>query len=398
MFGRSQKLLGPIGLDIGAQSIRVLQLRKHDERLVVHAAARRELSEPVGSSEHDFDRLEVVDAIRQMLRQNNFSGRQVVTPFPRDLIYTRTLRMPSMPANELAQAVQFEAEQHLPYPVADASIFHMHAGEIRQSGESRTEVILAAALNQSVERFLDMLTRCGLVAQQITFEPQSLLQSVCRLWRRQADANRIHVLLDIGHHTSRLLMARGRQMMFFKTLDVGSASLSDAMARRLGVSPAEAQALRMQYFSHEADEVVSDSEPLVRTVKEIARVVLEPLAREVAMCLRYYSVTFRGSRPDQVLLCGGESECRLAADVLTAELPLPVVSHRPMVNVDLASMARNHRRGPLSSWSLAAGLATVDFAQAREELPPEVQLPDAELNAPPAVPLPVAPASERRAA
>ena len=52
-----------------------------------------------------------------------------------------------------------------------------------------------------------------------------------------------------------------------------------------------------------------------RSVSEATRPVIDRLARELSLCIRYHSVTFRGQRLYRLVVGGGE-----ACDVLVASL------------------------------------------------------------------------------
>jgi type IV pilus assembly protein PilM len=111
-FHRSQ--VQPIGVDLGADSVRMLQVEVVGRGLAVRAAARRELPEEARQSPEL--RLPVaVDLVRQMLRHNGFVGRSIVTAMPREIVHVKNLRMPKIPPAEIDAAVQFEAANLFPF-------------------------------------------------------------------------------------------------------------------------------------------------------------------------------------------------------------------------------------------------------------------------------------------
>jgi hypothetical protein len=84
---------------------------------------------------------------------------------------------------------------------------------------------------------------------------------------------------------------------------------------------------------------------------------MEELARELSLCLRYYSVTFRGHRPTVVKLLGGEGSDPQLRAILNASLPVPVVAGTPMISVDCRAMKECDRQGTMSEWAAALGLS-----------------------------------------
>src|SRR5206468_199798 len=70
--------LQPIGLDIGFDSIKMMQLETCGDSLSVHVAARLPIPAEARAT-MDVRMPVAIDMIRHMFRQNGFSGRRVVT-------------------------------------------------------------------------------------------------------------------------------------------------------------------------------------------------------------------------------------------------------------------------------------------------------------------------------
>jgi hypothetical protein len=83
---------------------------------------------------------------------------------------------------------------------------------------------------------------------------------------------------------------------------------------------------------------------------------MEQLARELSLCVRYQSVTFRGHRPTRVRLLGTEAGDGYLQSILHSVLNITVEAGRPLFNVDASRMREQDRRGSASDWALALGL------------------------------------------
>ena len=136
--------------------------------------------------------------------------------------------------------------------------------------------------------------------------------------------------------------------MFIKYIDVGGRHFDEAVARHLKLSLGDAAALRRR----NADRPATDRDPeIARGVGDAVRPVLERLSQQLALCLRYYSVTFRGQPPERVVLGGGKATETLA-EWLSARLELPCEVGNP-----LRPFGENHAAGPAGQWDIATGLA-----------------------------------------
>ena len=362
----------PIGIDIGYDSIKMLQLETAGSTLAVHAAASMPV--PVEMRGDPTKRAQILpDLIRQILRQNPFHGRRVVASLPRDIVHVKNLRLPVMPADELAAAIEFEARTIFSFDTESAQVRFLPAGEVRQGNDARMEVILLAALSRQVDQFLELLNRGGAVVESLDWEPSAIYRGVERFIRRREDEHEVHVLIDIGLRSSQVIIGKGREMSFFKPIDVGGRQLDEAVSRKLGITMEEACALRRRLMENSASATSPTSatsdpkrDPVRQAVFDATRSTMEQLGREISLCLRYYSVTFRGHRPARVRIIGGEANDPQLLSVLHATLPIPVEACKPLHNVKLDRMKPADRRGSLCEWAVALGLGlkltTTNFA------------------------------------
>jgi type IV pilus assembly protein PilM len=344
----------PIGVDLGADSVKMIQLAVAEESLSVVAAARQPL--PDEARAHPEVRLAVsMDLVRQMVRNNGFVGRHIIAALPREMVQVKNLRLPMMPAGELESAVQFEARNLFKLDPDNAVVRHLPAGEVRQGADTRLEVIALAAQQQDINSYLEQLHRCGCIIESLDFEPCAIYRSIERFIRRREDEHEVHVLVDIGARRSQVVIGRGREISFYKPLDSGSTNLHEAVAKKLEISLDEARGLRRRLIETGPGDP-SRPDAVRQAVNDATRPAIEELAREISLCLRYYSVTFRGQRPTKVKLLGGEAADPHLLSILAASLPIPVETGHPLLSVNTSGMKQIERRGSMSEWAGALGL------------------------------------------
>ena len=156
------------------------------------------------------------------------------------------------------------------------------------------------------------------------------------------------MFINVGSSTTTVVIARGSDAMFVKYIDVGGKDLDEAVARNLSMKQGEAAALRRHNGDRRADQ--RDPE-IARGVAESTRPILERLAGELSMCIRYYSVTFRGQPLSQMVVGGGEASDTLA-EWLGARLDMKCEAGDPLRSFQAPPMP-----GRLGQWDIATGLA-----------------------------------------
>src|SRR3954447_11197787 len=101
MIRLTRSQVQPIGLDLGLDSIKMLQLEVvGGESLSVLAATKQALPEEVRRS----PQLRIagaMDTVRQMLRIGGFTGQNVIAALPREIVHVKNLRLPMMPPAEI---------------------------------------------------------------------------------------------------------------------------------------------------------------------------------------------------------------------------------------------------------------------------------------------------------
>ncbi len=357
----------PIGIDLGSHSIKMLQLERVEAGIRAVAAASREIPSDLSPTNEAYPEF-VRDLIRDMLSRSAFKGRSVVSALPTTAVHYKNLRLPKMPAAELQAAVEWEAGEHLQFMGEPAAIQYIEAGEVTQGEDQRLEVILLAASQALIEQHVAILTGCGLQPIAIDATPNALARCLHRDRDYEEDINveqmPVSVMIDIGFDASKVLIYRGRQIVFFKLIDIGGRKLDETIATQLKMPVSEVSDLRRQLSDEavdsDSDDEVSPSRPnqVQRAIFEALRAPVSHLARELALCLRYYSVTFRGRRPEEVMLVGGESRQSWLVPLIEEGASVKVKLVNPLDGIDLASVDKNGSIArSVRAWTVAAGLS-----------------------------------------
>jgi type IV pilus assembly protein PilM len=339
--------VGPIGIDIGARCIRAAQVREHANGCALTAAGRVEMA-PGGER----DTAAVQAAIARVLAEKRFSGKRVVTCLPASSVQIKTMRLPRMPEEELLAAGELEARERFS-ELGDAMIRVFPAGLVGRAGAEQYELIVMAARRDAVEARLKLLTGLGLTVTSIESCTHAFFRPFARFLERSDDAEQASAFVDIGGRGSRIIIARGSEIVFLKGCPVGGEAIDRAAAEALSLPIEQASTLRMRLLSAEGD-----GDERAAKVRDAIGPILDQLGKEIGLCLRYYAVTFRGERPDQIGGGGAEFAFPYVAQRLSESTQLPVnvapslrgIGHEGVF--DDAEVASG-----LPEWSVAIGLA-----------------------------------------
>ncbi len=368
----------PIGLDIGTDSIKMFQLQRVGSIVRVRACAKIKLPQTSPDQQQDSpDQLAPV--IADALKEGGFRGRRVISSLSCRQLKVKNIRLPVMPPEELNEAIRWEAKERLGFDMEPDQLNYIRAGQIRLDDETHEEVIILAVTPETIEEHVSLLDSAGLHPVNIDAAPVAVFRGFERFLRRKADEQTVSVILDIGHEGTRVIVARGRRIVFIKNIDIGGRKINDAVAGRLNITPSEAMEVRLRFSrkvtaddrefkpsDHCGTGIPDDSkfsgapdmEGADWSIYEAIRGQVETLAQEISLHLRYCAVTFRGLRAKKIIVTGGQAYDSILLKMLADNIGLPCRIGNPLRGIDVSGVDLGaDRRGMLAEWSVCAGLA-----------------------------------------
>jgi len=375
--------LRPIGLDLGHNSIRMIQLVINGEQISVHAADEIRIDPDVNGDGQE-RRSFIVSAIRRMLAQNDFRGKNVISCLPSGSLKITSLRLGEADKEETELALRREVVQRFNLDPDKDAMDYVVAGNVRQGDELKNELILFAADSETINNHISMLEEAGLTPVGIDTIPGALFRSFERSLRRQEDKEGTLVFVDVGSSFTTVVFGRGGDISFVKQITIGGERFVKEVAARLGISVHEARMLRESLWAEKrlstANTTPGEPESSDRwekleastrqTIVDAVTTVAEEMAREISLCLRYYTVTFRGKRVERAVFAGGRAYEDILLSVLRRQLTVEVEVAQPLRGFDLSNERASinfdsDRRGLLCEWAVAVGLALKDCEKAK---------------------------------
>lgn len=367
--------LRPIGLDIGHNSIKMIQLQMNEEQISVIAAEKVRIDSGIngdGQKRRSF----VISAIRRMLEKGNFHRRNVISCLPNDGLKITSLRLAEVQSDGIEETLKKESAQRFGLDPDEDAMKYVVVGNVHQGDEIKNELILFAADNEIIKSHIEMLEEAGLRPVSIDTIPCALFRSFERSLRRQEDKEHTVVFVDVGNQFTTVVFGRGGEISFVKQIPVGAERFNEEIAAKLGVDISEAEMLREALQMEKSLSTLKPDlveQPTAekgqkldastrQAIVDVVSAVAEELTREISLCLRYYTVTFRGKRVRRAFFTGGGAYEYILLDVLKRQLAVEIEMAQPLKGFDISSERKNlnfdsDRRGLLCEWAVAVGLS-----------------------------------------
>ncbi len=225
------------GVDIGKSALKAVKLRRTKEGMEVLAIEH--IAYPLGEDEADANE-QAADALRQFLAKHKTGGDSIVVGIAGLHAFSRPIKLPQAPRAQLEQVVRLEAQQQIPFPIAEVNWDWLKIEREYAPGEE-VDVVLFATRTELVDGFLGDLKQSGLLPDVVTIAPLAIYNFV-----RHTDVDLSAggtIILDIGSEHTDLVIADGERF-WIRNLRIAGNDITKALAERFKVPFAEAEKLK----------------------------------------------------------------------------------------------------------------------------------------------------------
>lgn len=339
------------GLDIGSNLLKAVELEavKDDYKLVTYGSSPT----PSGAvlSESEIDQQELTKSIIRLVKEHKIKSRRVVTAFPESLIFTRVIEIPWLRDKELANAIQWEAEQYIPMPLSEVKFSWMKLDkptEKKGKEGEKMKILLVAAPNSLVQRYLHIVRQAGL--EPVAFETETVA-IVRSLTRGVYGSGPTTLLMSIGASTTDLTIVDQGVIQFTRSIGTGGVALTRVISQELGFDMNQAEEYKRAYGLIETQL----EGRIMKVIKPVFDVIVSEVERSI--------LSFQTHNPSQVVkrvvLTGGSAQLPGMVVYLAQSLGVEVQIGNPWEKVRLPENRRDEfgRIENQVNYAVAVGLA-----------------------------------------
>lgn len=284
-----------VGIDVGSDSVKVVQLRRERERAVLETYGelkvaryfQREGSAAGGGLLAHTDQ-HIVDLLTDVLRESNVTTQRAVFGIPPTASFITTVGFPLLSADELRQAVPYEAKRFIPIASAEVTL-DWHVLETDESAK-RTMVLIAAVPNEVVAKYRRVAELMKVELEGVEIESFSLARSLLGPHRG------VTAIIQLGAVVTTLVVVDRRQVRLNNNFGRGSQEITAALAHSLGVVPERAETIKR--------EVGLSVKPEDREVAGIISPIIDSILADVERALASYNRT-AARKVENIILAGG---------------------------------------------------------------------------------------------
>jgi type IV pilus assembly protein PilM len=318
VFGKRKKQV--VGCDVGSSAIKIVELKplKNDEFQLVHAAVA-ELSPEAIVDGAIMDSSLVVEGLTGLISENGIKNTKFGGSLSGHSVIIKKIQLPSMTEAELAESIQWEAEQYIPFDINDVNLDYV----VLDTGSSDTmDVLLVAVKRDRINDYTSVIVQAGkepVLVDVDVFAVQNAFES------NYSSRGETVALVNVGASVMNINVLHDGNSVFWRDVAFGGNLYTEAIQREFNLPREDAEKLKL---GDEAGQVTRQQ------VDSVLGAASEDLAAELQKTVDFFIATSSVDRLDRVMLSGGGA--------LVANLE-SILQERFQVNVELLNPFRNIR-------------------------------------------------------
>jgi type IV pilus assembly protein PilM len=359
MFGRRELLV----VDLGTSNVKVLRVVPTQSGGKATGMLVKETGLTTANPQlNDELRDRYIAALSSLLKENSVKTKRAVLSIPGRSVFNRFLKIPPVEGDRLNRIVQFEARQHLPFPLEEVRIEY----EAYASEHGDMDVSLLAVKRDALAFYIDIMRKCGLSIVSIDISSLALFNVYVNSTQRDP-ADEVVALADIGASTCDIVVESEGKVRFMRRARVGGNSLTAMLAQEMGQEFEMAEGTKLRSSEEGLPEMSSTSR-----ISEVLLRGFDRIAGDLKNTLDYYVSQPDGLPVNRLYITGGTSRFKTLAPILEDRLGIPVEVLRPfqVESIDMEAISSEELQD-ISAVSIGLGLKGVSKASIDLNFTPE---------------------------
>ncbi len=311
-----------VALDVGSSSIKLVQMAMGKQGWRIEKLGMKDLPPEAIVDGSIIDSMTVINTLKDLLNEHNIKTKLAVSALTGHYVIIKKVTFPAATEDELAESIQWEAEQYIPFPVTEVNLDFQILGADTE-GRGQMDVMLVAVKKEVIGDYTNVLREAGLTPVVIDVDAFAIENMVEINY--PIVAGEMIAVVNIGASITSLTVIVDGVTAFTRSIPMGGNQFTEEIQRALSVSFIEAEAIKTGK---------SGSDREADTAKAIS-IVTNNLVMDVKRSLDFFLAGGHDLRVNKIYLSGGGSKIKGLGEHLQEKTSIPVEPIDPFKNVDL---------------------------------------------------------------
>lgn len=312
--------MNSFAIDISDQSIKYGELVPTASGLRLGRYGKEKISEGIVVSGMIEKPDELVKILKSLKEREKMHFIRV--SLPEEQMYLFSLHLPKTNAKDIRDTILLQIEEHIPLKASDVVFDY----DIVLEKEASTVVEVVAMASNTVDGYLSIFDRAGLVPLSFELEAQAITRAVIPA----GDMDPVMVV-DFGDSRTGVSISNNGRVCLTTTLSFGGLDLTKMIAKNFSLSFEEAQRMKHEYG---LDKVV-DAEKIFPAILNGISVLRDELNKQL-----FYWDTHDHDKDEKtqqkisrIVLCGGDANLAGLSEYLELSMKIKVENANVWVNI-----------------------------------------------------------------
>ncbi len=347
-----------IGVDIGFSSVKVVQVKSEQERLILETygeIATGPYGDLAVGQAINLNNEQLVTLLNDLFREANITSRMGGMAIPLRSSLLVTMEVPEVGEKELSQVIQLEARKYVPVPISEVALdwwvipqkideeITIPTRERNSSFKTKMVEVLVAAIHK------DTLTQYEAVAKAANLDTRFFeIETFAAIRAALGTELSATAILDLGAGTAKMTIVDYGIVRVSHTINKGAQDITTAVSRSLGVSFAKAEEIKRKVGLLER----VGEENIAPTVSPMVEYIFSEVNRVILDYQRKYSRAV-----NKIVLIGGGAMLSGLSEAAKGLVETPLVIGKPFDRVEAPPFLADVLVEAGPSFAIALGVA-----------------------------------------
>ena len=318
MFFGNKKVLG---LDIGSNSIKAAEVEVKGKKVTLTGFAMGLTPTECLSAGDVVETENLGLAVKSVLDELNSKRRLVSVGLWGTSVIIKKISVPAMDTNLLSEQIKWEAEQYIPFDINEVNLEYKVLEGLAGNQETM-ELLLVAARQESVLRYAEVVINAGYDCEILDVGGFAIAN--CFESNYGVIAGQVVAIFNIGASVTNFIVIDNGELVFCRDIPVGGSTYTMELQKALGVSPQEAEAMKLS---------IARGEPVPEEANGVINGTHEILQEELAGAVDFFVNTTNSPSIAQAYVTGGASKSQGIVQSLQQGLKIPCEVFDPFFNI-----------------------------------------------------------------
>ncbi len=363
-----------LGLEVGAANLKLVEIGASPPTLRGYAIRPTPHGAIHGGNINDPSL--IAAELREMVAEMQTRKKYVVASVSNLAVITRIIQVPKMGEKELEEAIYWEAERYIPFPIDEVVLDYEPLDPLTEvPDDAQVDVIIAAARLETITQLVETLKEARLEPVVLDIKPFAGMRTVENYLSGGSNdgSEPVTVFLEVGAESSSLVLSRGTRLLMNRNLNISGNDFTEAISKSFGLDFDSAEEIKRDYGL--ATIPTEDEESLLdfdadrerfnpARMYDAIRPVLVDFTTELRRSLEFFRVQVGDIHIDKGFIAGGGSKLRGLPGILGEALGLQLESVDPwaglLINESQFDVSDLHNMAPEFTVPVGLGLRGVN--------------------------------------